>query len=179
MASILYDTFEDKFRLFFGSKHKFLAFASNCLRDDRTLVALKDGIPVGAAGLECDGKGFIDVSLRQTVDVFSLGALRVGLFAALFLFTKAAKKHEVLLDVLAVSADERGQGLGSKLIQFVIDYARSNGFYRIKLEVVETNPDARRLYERIGFKETRTLKIPYPFSSLLGFRSVTEMVYPL
>ena len=178
VANMLYDTFEDKFRIFFGDKNKFLAFASNCLRDDRTLVALKDDIAVGVAGLECEGKNFLDASLHQTVKVFGLGALRVGLFAALSLFTKPAK-NELLIDALAVSADERGKGIGSKLLHSVIDYARSNGFYRIKLEVVETNQNARRFYERIGFKEFKVQKIPYPLNRLLGFGSVTEMIYML
>lgn len=178
VAKILYDTFEDKFRIFFGDKNKFLAFASNCLRDDRTLVALKNGNAVGVAGLECNGKNFLDASLHQTVKVFGLGALRVSLFAALYLFTKPAK-NELLIDTLAVSADERGKGVGSKLLHSVIDYARSSGFYRIKLEVVETNQNARRLYERIGFTEFKVQKIPYPFSRLIGFGSVTEMVYML
>jgi ribosomal protein S18 acetylase RimI-like enzyme len=178
VAKILYDTFEDKYRIFFGDKNKFLALASNCLRDDRTLVALKDGIAVGVAGLECEGKNFLDASLHQTVKVFGLGALRVGLFDALSHFTKTAK-NELLIDTLAVSADERGKGIGSKLFHSVIDYARSNGFYRIKLEVIETNQNARRLYERIGFTEFKVTKIPYPFNRLLGFGSVTEMIYML
>jgi len=45
--------------------------------------------------------------------------------------------------------------------------------------VIETNQNARMLYERVGFKEAKVQKIPYPFSRLLGFGSVTEMVYRL
>lgn len=178
VAKILYDTFEDKFRIFFRNRSKFIAFASNCLRDDRTLVAFKDGVTVGAAGLEWEGKNFLDASFQQTVEVYGLGALRVGLLDILFLFTKPAK-NELLIDSLAVSEDERGKGIGSKLLGSVIEYARSNGFDRIRLEVVETNHNARRLYERIGFTEFKVQKIPYPFSRLIGFGSVTEMIYRL
>jgi ribosomal protein S18 acetylase RimI-like enzyme len=129
-------------------------------------------------GLEYEGKNFLDANIQQAVKVFGLGALRVLVFGALFLFTKPAK-NELLIDTIAVSADERGKGIGSKLLHSVIDYARSKRFYRIKLEVVETNKDAERLYERIGFKKFRVQKIPHPFNRFLGFGSVTEMTYRL
>jgi ribosomal protein S18 acetylase RimI-like enzyme len=69
--------------------------------------------------------------------------------------------------------------VGSKLLQFVLNYARSEGFSRIILEVVETNPRAKHLYERFGFKEIKVQKIPYPFSFLMGFRHFTQLVCKL
>ena len=178
VVDILYDSFEHKFRVCFGAKNKFLAFASICLRDDRTLVAFKDGVPVGVAGLVFSGKSFLDANIYNTVRVYGLEAVRVGVFALPFILD-TVPKTDVYIDTLAVSADERGKGVGSKLLNSVIDYARSNGFYRVTLAVIETNHKARRLYERIGFKATRDRKIPYPFSSIMGFGSVTEMVYML
>jgi ribosomal protein S18 acetylase RimI-like enzyme len=178
VANIFYESFEGKFSKIFGNKNKSGTFISTCLSDDRTLVALKDGFAVGFAGLQYNGKSFIDANLNQTLKIFGLGTLRVVLFGGIFLFNKAAK-NEILLDSIAVSADERGKGIGSKLLQSTIDHAQSKGFSQIKLEVIETNQNARRLYERIGFKETKVQKIPYPFSKLLGFGSVTEMIYSL
>lgn len=178
VANIFYDSFEHKFRICFGAKNKFLAFASRCLRDDRTLVAFKDDVPVGVTGLVFSGKSFLDASLYHTVRVYGLEAVRIGVFALPFILS-TAPKTDVFIDVLAVSADERGKGIGSKLIHSAIDYARSNGFYRITLTVTETNHKAKRLYERIGFKATRDRSIPYPFSSIMGFGSVTEMAYML
>jgi ribosomal protein S18 acetylase RimI-like enzyme len=178
VADILYDSFEHKFRICFGAKNKFLPFASSCLRDDRNFVAFEDGIPVGVAGLIFSGKTFLEANLYHTVRAYGLEAVRIGIFALPFIIN-TVPKTDVFLDVLAVSADERGKGIGSKLVQGVIDYARSNGFYRVTLTVTETNHKARRLYERIGFKATRDRKIPYPFSSIMGFGSVTEMVYNL
>lgn len=178
VADMLYDSFEHKFTVCFGAKNKFLTFASNCLRDDRTLVAFKDGVPVGVAGLGFTGKGFLDASLYHTVRIYGLEAVRIGVFALPFIFN-ATPKTDVFLDVLAVSADERGNGVGTQLVNYVIEYARSNGFHRVTLTVTETNHKARRLYERIGFKSTRNRSIPYPLSSIIGFGSVTEMAYML
>jgi ribosomal protein S18 acetylase RimI-like enzyme len=60
-------------------------------------------------------------------------------------------------------------------MEAVFDWARERGFCSLSLEVVDTNPIARRLYERLGFVPIRTQELPYPFRRL-GFSAVTTMV---
>jgi ribosomal protein S18 acetylase RimI-like enzyme len=178
VARMFYDTFADKFHKIFGTQKKFIHFTLECLRDDRTLVAFKDGQVVGVAGLHYDGRSFIDANMEQAVKVFGLATLRVVLFGGLFFFKKA-DQNEVFIESLAVAASERGKGIGTNLIHAVIDYAKSNGFSQIRLEVVETNKKAKKLYERIGFTEDVVQYIPSPFNRIMGFGSVTEMTYTL
>lgn len=46
----------------------------------------------------------------------------------------------------------RGQGIGFKLLNYTINYAKSNnGIEKVELEVFESNKDAIRLYEKFGF----------------------------
>lgn len=52
---------------------------------------------------------------------------------------------------LAVTADYRGQGVGSRLLDAVDRRARQLGCCRITLEVDSDNPGAKKLYERAGF----------------------------
>ncbi|MEX2586396.1 MAG: GNAT family N-acetyltransferase [Actinomycetota bacterium] len=54
---------------------------------------------------------------------------------------------------IALRPDVRGQGLGSKLLESLIQIARKQGHRQISLAVEHTNPRARRLYERLGFVE--------------------------
>lgn len=66
------------------------------------------------------------------------------------------------LEMLFVSAKERGKGIGTKLIQYGIKEYSIN-----ELTVNEQNPDARRFYEKNGFKaykrtETDEQGNPYP-----------------
>ncbi len=53
---------------------------------------------------------------------------------------------------LAIAPAMRRRGLGRKLLDLVIDLARSTGTLRLTLFVYEDNADARRLYERCGFR---------------------------
>ncbi len=55
------------------------------------------------------------------------------------------------VDGIAVSAAARGLGVGTQLMAALDAHARAAGLRAVELEVVDTNPDARRLYERLGF----------------------------
>lgn len=60
-------------------------------------------------------------------------------------------------------------------IHAVFDFARKRGMRAVRLDVVDTNPDARRLYERLGFAPVRTRRCPYLFRRM-GFSAFTTMV---
>ena len=94
------------------------------------------------------------------------------------LFERKAQEHELLMDGIAVSEDYRGKGVGTALFKALIEYAKNNHYQRIRLDVIDTNPDARRLYERLGFsaERTNTFEVLRP---LLGFGAATTMVYEL
>lgn len=53
---------------------------------------------------------------------------------------------------IAVHPDYRGQGIGRKLIDFVIHTSDELGLRGIFLEVRRSNKAARNLYERVGFE---------------------------
>ena len=55
-----------------------------------------------------------------------------------------------------VVPEARGMGLGQRLLEQALAYARQRGFARIYLWSFVTLTDALRLYERAGFKTTET-----------------------
>jgi len=63
---------------------------------------------------------------------------------------------EFYLDTVSVSPSCHGKGYGSKLIEAGCDWARELGHHRIALLVDVTNPAAKRLYERLGFRAIDT-----------------------
>jgi len=74
--------------------------------------------------------------------------------------------HTVLdnsnLDMLAVAAAERGQGLGRHLTECWIERSRERELAWLTLQVNTRNNEARRLYESLGFYTARLLGEYYP-----------------
>lgn len=60
------------------------------------------------------------------------------------------------IDDICVDEASRGKGVGKKLYEHVMDYARDNGFYNVTLNVWDCNPNAYRFYEKMGFKVQKT-----------------------
>lgn len=58
---------------------------------------------------------------------------------------------EYYLDSIAVSPASQGKGIGRQLIYAAEDRAREAGHARTGLLVSDANPDAQRLYERLGY----------------------------
>ncbi len=56
------------------------------------------------------------------------------------------------LHVIAVKAEHRGEGVGKKLLQFFEEGVFADSA-KAFLVVADFNPDARRLYERLGWRQ--------------------------
>jgi GNAT superfamily N-acetyltransferase len=91
------------------------------------LVAWLDGRPVGDAFLECEPAG--EPELRRRLP----GVPR--------------------LDHLEVLGPLQRRGIGAALIRVGEDSARRLGHRQVALAVGVDNPDARRLYERLGYAD--------------------------
>ncbi len=69
---------------------------------------------------------------------------------------------------LHVDPAERGRGIGSALLARAERAARARGYARISLQTLSSNR-ARRLYERSGFRVTRSREVP-GYEALTGAR---------
>jgi GNAT superfamily N-acetyltransferase len=58
------------------------------------------------------------------------------------------------LTAMWVDPGFRRQGVGARLVQQAIEWARETGYGQVVLWVVEGNEEAERLYERHGFRRT-------------------------
>lgn len=64
------------------------------------------------------------------------------------------RRYTYLMD-LVVDPDHRGRGIGRALMGAVKDWAESRNAEFIELGVLAQNKDAVRLYESLGFKDSR------------------------
>ena len=61
-------------------------------------------------------------------------------------------RKELDIDAMGVEESYRNQGIGRKLLKYVKEYAKDNGYTDLRLTVNEENENARHLYEQLGFK---------------------------
>jgi ribosomal protein S18 acetylase RimI-like enzyme len=84
----------------------------------------------------------------------------------------------LLMDGIFVAEQGRGKGVGTALLRGVKSIAHARGCRQVRLDVIDTNPHARRLYEREGFCEVH-IRRTGPLRLLYGFRSATTMLAPV
>ncbi|MEU3101117.1 GNAT family N-acetyltransferase [Streptomyces griseoflavus] len=66
-----------------------------------------------------------------------------------------------IIEGVRVHADERGSGLGTRLIEWAIDTSRHEGCHLVQLTSDNTRTDAHRFYERLGFTASHVgFKLP-------------------
>ena len=100
-----------------------------------------------------------DILERDDVNVFVCEDKDGRLSGHAFCVDKTVRDSEVLTDVKTLYIDDicidencRGQGLGREMYHYIQEYARSEGYYRITLNVYCLNPDAVKFYEAMGLK---------------------------
>jgi GNAT superfamily N-acetyltransferase len=59
------------------------------------------------------------------------------------------------LRLLFVDAEARGHGVGSKLVERCIEFARERGYERMMLSTVSPLKSAKRIYDAAGFELTK------------------------
>jgi ribosomal protein S18 acetylase RimI-like enzyme len=176
-AAALYDeAFGAKLALAVPDREKRVTLLGEALDLQYGIAAIKDGRLVGLAGfrtLESSLTGGIDG--RWVVQQLGIleGLRAITVFA---LYERKLDSGALLMDGIAVRADQRGQGIGSRLLDEIKRYAADNGFSRVRLDVIDTNPGARRLYERQGFVATHTERFEY-LRRVLGFGAATAMEF--
>jgi ribosomal protein S18 acetylase RimI-like enzyme len=61
-------------------------------------------------------------------------------------------KDELYLEWLGIKKSERGKGYASAVMKAGRDFGKQEGFKKMVLEVPGNSPDARHIYENLGFK---------------------------
>jgi GNAT superfamily N-acetyltransferase len=75
----------------------------------------------------------------------------VAMANALFTISTAEGGPVVLLEDVVVSSRYRGSGIGSRLLDHILQWAREEGFLRVSLVTDADNHGAQRFYQRLGF----------------------------
>ena len=79
----------------------------------------------------------------------------LGMANALITVSTAEGARVLLLEDVIVRAEQRGNGLGKRLVEHVLDWAGSQGLKRVTLLADRENAAALDFYRRLGFDDSR------------------------
>lgn len=173
-AELYYAAFRQKFQPIFRDEVRAQQVLQAAFDENYVIVATYDGDIVGLAGFQEKEGNLLDVQPKHMTQVFGWlgGWIRIIAFS---IFSRSAPAHILLMDGIVVDASMRGKGIGSRLLEEIVDLAREKGYEQVQLDVVDTNPRARQLYERKGFVATKTESYPF-FQRIFGFGGSTTML---
>lgn len=178
VAALFWEAFSQKLSKVMRPEHKALTFIQSVLRPDHAISAVDaNGALLGAAGFKTHDGALVGGELSDLTAVYGpFGGLWRGL--VLSVLERDLAPGQFLMDGIFVRAEARGMGVGTALLNAVIDEARARGCTEVRLDVIDSNPQARALYERVGFKAVG-VETTGPFRWVFGFRMATRMVYTL
>lgn len=153
-----------------------LEFLSMVANPTHSISAISpDGTLLGIAGFKTTNGSFMGGDLTDLQTVYGwLGGLWRGLF--LELLERPLQASTLLMDGIMVSEAARGLGIGTALLSAVKAKAVQLGCNEVRLDVIDTNPRARALYERQGFVAQTSSSIG-PLRHVFGFSKSTTMTY--
>lgn len=175
-AASLYDAaFGEKFKLAIPDAAARLQLFDATFHLEHCIAALCDARLVGIAGYSTDTgsltSGITWSSLKEHLGWF--GAVRAAIVFSLY--ERKKRSGELMMDGISVDADFRSQGVGTRLLTELIDCAKDLGYSTIRLDVIDTNQAAQRMYERNDFRAVKTEKFEFARSAL-GFGAATTMI---
>ncbi|MEM6465646.1 MAG: GNAT family N-acetyltransferase [Pseudomonadota bacterium] len=178
LAALFWQAFEGKLGKVLRPEPKALALLAQTLNPNCALIArTQEGKILGGAGIAVDGQSLIEAKFANLTQHYGLlGTLwRVPL---LVLLDRSPQPGCLTMDGLFVAEEARGQGVGTALLSAVQDLAVERGYKTLRLDVIDTNPRARALYERQGFVPQAPQRLG-PFAWIFGFSAATPMLKTL
>ncbi len=174
-VSLYDDAFGQKFAVAIPSGETRTSLLAESLNLTFAFGAISNNQLVGLAGYKtCDGSFTDGMTYRLLLK--HAGLLRGNWAALVFsLYERSLTAGQMLMDGIVVDASMRGRGIGTRLLNEISTFAKSNDCASVRLDVIDTNPNARRMYERNGFTAIRTERFEY-LRWLLGFGASTTLV---
>ncbi|WP_045387598.1 N-acetyltransferase [Falsirhodobacter sp. alg1] len=176
-AHLYWQAFGPKLGRVMGPDDRARSFISGALQADHTLSAVEGGRLVGLCGFKTARGAFVGANaaaMRSAYGRFGATWRRY----ALGLLVQDTDNQRFLIDGLCVVPDRRGQGIGTALINAICAEAVTRRYSAIRLDVVDKNEGARRLYERNGFAAIHRHPAGAT-AALFGFDSTVTMVRQL
>ncbi|MGH1577274.1 GNAT family N-acetyltransferase [Planktotalea sp.] len=178
VAALYWEAFGEKLSIGLGPDNKALNFLARVADPDFALCARDEsGTLLGVAGFKTNEGALINGGLGDLRATYGfLSALWRA--ALLTIVERKLEQNSLLMDGIFVTKSARGLGLGTALLNAIKQEAETRNCSDVRLDVIDTNPRARSLYEREGFVAGGIQSLG-PLKHIFGFSSATEMRFTL
>ncbi len=174
-VEIFSQAFQNKYGTIFKTENEFKKFISILILQKKMIYAYKDGILYGLL-IYSSKESKTHTTPKNMIQTF-------GFFRGMKRFVKLAPFHEKIhkgemhLDFMCVSEEARGRGIGTLLMQEAIEIAQREKYKELTLAVIDTNEQAKKLYETLGFKTLKKVETT-PLNKLYhwDYKTVYSMV---
>ncbi len=86
----------------------------------------------------------------------------MGMVNLLFTISTAEGGFVALLEDVVIHPEHRGQGYGTRLVEYVLDFARQKEFCRITLLTDTISEESQRFFQRFGFAKSHMIPMRRP-----------------
>jgi GNAT superfamily N-acetyltransferase len=87
----------------------------------------------------------------------------VGMVNLLFTISTAMGGFVILMEDVIIHPDHRGQGFGTRLVEYVISFAKKKDFKRITLLTDEISAESQRFFQKAGFQHSHMIPMRMTF----------------
>ncbi|NBD28759.1 MAG: GNAT family N-acetyltransferase [Alphaproteobacteria bacterium] len=175
IAALYWGAFGDKLGRVMGPRRRALPFLQEVM-DPAHAITMRgpSGQVLGLVGFKTYEGAFVGGDLADMARHYGWfgGAWRAWLLS---LLEREVENHRFLMDGIIVAPEARGQGIGTALLEAIAQEAAGRGYSELRLDVIDSNPRARALYERQGFVPGGEHRLG-PLRHVFGFRSATTMI---
>ncbi|MCD4669149.1 MAG: GNAT family N-acetyltransferase [Actinomycetia bacterium] len=166
-ADLFLNALGEKFIPILGEKNKAKEAIELSINQDNCFSAENESKLLGFLAFQINETSFLNPSLAILISVYGLfsGILKA---IGLSMLEYKTNSNEIHIEAIAVDESARGKGIGTKLLDAIFQLASEKRYKTITLEVIDINPRARELYERIGFEVVKQSRI-WPLNKLIGW----------
>lgn len=171
-AALYWEAFSGKLGKLLGPDKHAKSFFSSTVNPSGILAAIDGDTLLGVAAFKAGENGFSNAGAADLFHHYGLGALwRIPILAML---ERSTSSDTLQMDGICVGSSARGQGVGTALFDALFSHAKTAGYSYVTLDVIDTNPRAKALYEKLGF-EAMSEESTSILRPILGFSSATKM----
>ena len=171
---ISYDAFALKFRIGFRNADDYVRLFHDQVNAQNCITATVDGELSGILTINTRGREFYKFSIVKLLARFNpIRASRILFNLAIMALEGRPSVDVFMVETLVVDPRFRGMGIGTKLLEHAETVAANWDKRKMVLDVIDENDGARRLYERRGYKVTKSQR-GFPLQ-LVGTRALHTM----